>query len=418
LHYIQQSSFLGGDTDDVYNIVVEPVHLTCESVVEYKNGAQSLSLDGMVASGGFLGREMSLHHLAVPQQVDNEQKTKEKSVQVDVNPARVAVALKIENIELRRRLQVGSSPFDRTLDHFQWLKSSPAKFKFYTGVSVLTFDELFGFLGPEAYSLTMWRATSKNSRTTIDPKVQLALTLVRLRRGYTLQDISYRFNISASTVGKVFITWIQFLYKKFDMLRKKMFVPQSRHRPMPKSSRNSLLRKVRVVIDCTEIKTQCADNFKQQGNLYSSYKSNATAKILIGTAPCGSCMFVSDAYEGSISDREIVVKSGFLDCIVAGDVVLVDRGFDIADLLATKKATLIIPPFLRSNDQKEKKLSNSELLATKLIARSRIHIERFNRLIKINELICGIVPLNLAPLLTQIVFVLCCLANFQEPLAK
>ena len=30
-------------------------------------------------------------------------------------------------------------------------------------------------------------------------------------------------------------------------------------------------------------------------------------------------MFVSDAYEGAISEREIVIKSGFLDYIEAGD---------------------------------------------------------------------------------------------------
>ena len=45
-------------------------------------------------------------------------------------------------------------------------------------------------------------------------------------------------------------------------------------------------------------------------------------------------MFVSDCFEGSISDKQITRKSGFLDKILPGDVVLADRGFTIHDLLA------------------------------------------------------------------------------------
>jgi hypothetical protein len=171
---------------------------------------------------------------------------------------------------------------------------------------------------------------------------------------------------------------------------------------------------VRVVIDCTEMYIESSTNFKQQGNLYSSYKGCPTTKVLIGVSPSGACMFVSEAFEGAISDREIVKQSGFIEQVSEDDVVLADRGFTIEDLLASKKAKLVIPPFLSGR----KEFSNEELVRTKIIAKARIHIERFNERIKNYRVISGIIPHSLVPLLSQLVFVLCCLVNFQEPLVK
>ena len=148
--------------------------------------------------------------------------------------------------------------------------------------------------------------------------------------------------------------------------------------------------------------------------MYSSYKNHATLKILIGVSPSGSCMFVSDAFEGSISDRQIIMDTHFIDKLEPGDVVLADRGFTIHDLCAEKGATLEIPPFKNGREA----FTKQENLKTKLISRARIHVERFNAVIKKYRIISGIVPLNLTPLISQIVFILCCLANFKEPLAK
>ena len=123
-------------------------------------------------------------------------------------------------------------------------------------------------------------------------------------------------------------------------------------------------------------------------------------------------MFVSDAYEGAISEREIVIKSGFLDYIEAGDKVLADRGFTIQDLLAERDATLVIPPFMRNKDH----LSEEEVIMTKILSKARIHIERSNERIKNFEILNHKIPASLLPLLSQLVFVVCCLVNFQPPL--
>jgi hypothetical protein len=85
-------------------------------------------------------------------------------------------------------------------------------------------------------------------------------------------------------------------------------------------------------------------------------------------------MVVSEAYEGSISDREIEKKSGIIDYLKEGTLVLADKGFTIEDLCAVKNATLLIHPFLSTS----KKLTKEQTVVTKLIAKSRIHVERYN----------------------------------------
>ena len=41
---------------------------------------------------------------------------------------------------------------------------------------------------------------------------------------------------------------------------------------------------------------------------------------------------VSDPYPGSVSDKEVVAKSGVLNQMVTGDGLLVDKGFLIQDM--------------------------------------------------------------------------------------
>ena len=67
--------------------------------------------------------------------------------------------------------------------------------------------------------------------------------------------------------------------------------------------------------------------------------------------PSGAISFVSEAYEGSISDRKLVKVSGLLEKLEAGDEVMADKGFTIQDLLIPYGIRLNMPPFLQSNTQ-------------------------------------------------------------------
>lgn len=296
-----------------------------------------------------------------------------------------------------------------------WLEAKESRLKYYTGFNFKEMSVLLEFLGPDIERVNIWKSgTSTPKIGPIPVKAKLYMTLERLRHAFTLVDLAERFGFSHEWCGKIFVSMCRFLYDKFSALREVMFVPKSRHHPLPLPFRNCLLQNVRVVIDCTEVYLQSSTDFRQQGHLYSNYKHHTTSKILIGVAPCGAAMFVSEAYEGAISDKEIISQSGFLSYLETGDEVLADRGFTIQEELAEKGAKLIIPPFLHGR----KHFSKEEISTAKKIARARIHVERFNQRLKQFKILSGILPLSLIPLLSQIVFICCCFVNFQEPLCN
>ena len=71
--------------------------------------------------------------------------------------------------------------------------------------------------------------------------------------------------------------------------------------------------------------------------------------MLIGIVPQGTIAFVSEAWGGRASDKYITENCGFLKNLLPGDVILADRGFDIADSVGTLQARLRIPAFARAS---------------------------------------------------------------------
>ena len=78
----------------------------------------------------------------------------------------------------------------------------------------------------------------------------------------------------------------------------------------------------------------------------SQYKLSNTFKVLVSESPLCHFNFVSHAYSGSISDKEIVRKSRVLDHPEEGDIVMADKGFNIQDILAVHGVRLMAPPMM------------------------------------------------------------------------
>lgn len=153
---------------------------------------------------------------------------------------------------------------------------------------------------------------------------------------------------------------------------------------------------------------QSPTDFAEHGNMYSSYKHHTTLRCLVGISPSGAVTFLSDTYEGSIGDREIVLKSGLVNLLDPWDLVIADRGFLIKDILQDRKAELNIPPFLGNR----KNLTAQGETLTKRIARVRIHVERATEMMKKYKIIGKILPLSLKPVVLQIVHIIGFLVNY------
>lgn len=69
------------------------------------------------------------------------------------------------------------------------------------------------------------------------------------------------------------------------------------------------------------------------------------AKALVGITPGGMVSFISDAFGGSTSDRQIVERSSLIDRSEYGDSIMADKGFNVQDLFESKNVVISIPTF-------------------------------------------------------------------------
>lgn len=167
-------------------------------------------------------------------------------------------------------------------------------------------------------------------------KDEFLLVMMKLRMGLSDIDLAERFNLSQSTVSGILITWINYLYIVLGSLKiwpTREIIFQNAPRDFNQKYRNNI-----IIIDAIEIYIQVPSSLQKQSETYSNYKGHTTLKCLIGVDPRGGVMIVSQLYEGSISDKEIVRRSGFLEIlkqklqtseILPGDTIMADKGFDI-----------------------------------------------------------------------------------------
>ena len=148
-----------------------------------------------------------------------------------------------------------------------------------------------------------------------------------------------------------------------------------------------------------------------QSETWSDYKHHNTWKLLVGITPNSQVTFLSQLWGGRVSDKQIARESGVLELLETGDNVMVDRGFDIADIVPNGVA-VNMPPFLAGREQ----MTAAETEETMSIASVRIHVERAIGIIKTYHILDGTLPNNLSPYATQIATVCGLLTNFLPPL--
>ncbi len=282
----------------------------------------------------------------------------------------------------------------------------PAGMHHYTGLhNFKKFKLVLNSLGPAAYELHYLYGPVRNDFPVID---QFFLVLVKLRKHYTNFELSRFFDIAEAEVYNIFCSWIRFMSLQWrelniwgnrDLVR--FYAPEGFKRDFPKT---------RVIIDGTECPIKKPSLPTAQQSTYSTYKNRNTVKVLVGVSPGGMCTYLSPAYGGSTSDRQIVERSTLPKDCNPGDVIMSDKGFDVQDIFAPYSVQINIPTFFR----KKNRMTQKTVLRDRKISSKRIHVERFIGLAKSYRILQQ--PLNGSETLLASDIIFCCfmLCNFRS----
>ena len=214
---------------------------------------------------------------------------------------------------------------------------------FYTGLkNVLVFDKLADYIGqyvrqigvgPKHTSTIIKRKLKSAVPKHFGPSRKLSVRdqflflMMKLRLDPPLKDLSKRFKVSLSTGHRIFSSWSKSSAKVLQSL---IFVPDQGIIIRP--SRFSLYPNLNSIADCSEVFIQTPKDPVLQRWTWSSYKHHNTLKYFVSVTPNSMVAFLSKAYPGAISDKEITNLSGFLDIVPPYCSIMVDKGFKIDEV--------------------------------------------------------------------------------------
>lgn len=244
---------------------------------------------------------------------------------------------------------------------------------------------------------------------------QFLLVLIKLRQNFHVKDLAFKFQIDMQIISTLFSSWIDFMYDRLgsepvwshrDIIAKNM--PDDYKAEFPTTF---------AILDCAEIKIEKPSSLLVQNQTYSNYKPTNTLKSLIACDPCGSIMFASTLYPGTISNQELFRQSKIKDLLEDlhqrgylkdGDGLMVDKGFLIENNVKELGLKLNIPPL--ANLQ----MPVSDVEMTKKIAEHRVHVERVIAKVQKFKIVSGQISNSMLENINRIWFVVCMLSNFQQ----
>jgi hypothetical protein len=387
-----------------------------KSEQQTEHGPDEQQLAGSSISSYSSGRNMVVFGPRTLEEFINEKK--EEAEQLKAELARAKEKEYIFTFGLERfsgsnediNFYTGFPDYQTLIEFWKYIEPNSSRLTYYSYLKNSTdvnFNNAFPYLN---LTEKKFPGSSVGAQRSLQPIDEFCLFLTRLRVGLLERDLAFRFNISVPTVSDIIITWSNYMYIMLGSLP----VWTSREvikLHLPEAFRGRF-ENVRCIIDCTEVKCEKPQDLQKQSEFYSEYKAHNTYKGLVGISPNVWVTFVSNLYGGSISDREIVEKSHFIDLLEHPDVIMADRGFEIQDILATKQVRLFIPPKRQS---KMDQFSKEDCFETMRIANVRIHIERAIRRVKGWHIFDQVLPLSMNGVVNQIWTVCCLLVNWQKP---
>ena len=280
---------------------------------------------------------------------------------------------------------------------FEQLHKDEQLLHYYTGLeSAKKLVAVFATLGPAVNHLNYHR-TKTVDFDCISPINQFILMLAKLRQNLDYLPLSKLCGVSEYTAQNIFITWVNFCSMQWGEIN----VWPERDLTLFHAPEDFKLKfpTTRVIVDGTEIPIQKPSNPMSQRATFSSYKNRNTAKVIVGSTPGGLISYLSPAYGGSASDRQIIERSPLSNMCDPGDSVMADKGFNVQDLFATNDVTVNIPTFFR----KKNRMSGRQVIADRKISSKRVHIERIIGLMKTYKILTVPLPSSATRLASHII---------------
>ena len=142
---------------------------------------------------------------------------------------------------------------------------------------------------------------------------QLFMVLKKLRLDTPFDAMASHMGLHKSTVSRIFHKWIDVMARELNCL---IMWPdeEALHLNLPTCFWKHYSQ-VKCIIDCFKVNIERPISFKARAATYSSYKKHNTIKVLLAVAHTGAITFISHAYGGRISDKELTQRCGLLNLI-------------------------------------------------------------------------------------------------------
>lgn len=258
-------------------------------------------------------------------------------------------------------------------------------------------------------------ASTRKQISKLEPRDVVLLILMKIRLHRQFSFLADDFGIHRTYAGRLFTEYVGVVAQALgDLIVWPDAEVIKKHVPLAFKARFS---NVTCIIDCLEIEIEKPESAVKQAQTWSSYKSANTIKYLISILPNGLINFVSQGYGGRITDMNIVRRSGFLEHLCPGMVVMADRGFKgIGPILADVGCRLVRP----SSVNKGCTPSKQEVRSSKQVASLRIHVERAIRRVREFAMLKphAVIGTQLIGLADDCMTAACGLINLQPPLTK
>jgi hypothetical protein len=240
---------------------------------------------------------------------------------------------------------------------------------------------------------------------------EFLLMLMKLRLGLLNKDLANRFSISESLSSRIFLTWLRASGK---VLGSMVNVLDQDTLIATKPVRYRNLPDLHSIIDCTEVFIETPKDLHLQASTWSNYKHHNTLKLLVACSPNSTIMYVSPAYPGRTTDKDLTVDCGYLDNVPPNMMLMADKGFNIREECEAMTISLYVPPGKRG----QLKMSSACVSKTKNIANRRILIEQVIRRLKTFRILANELPLTLVSHIDDICVVCAALSNLKKPIYK